>query len=125
VTTLHEFGGMLGRRPLDTFLLGSHNSMVTALGSCVKWPLYTRALHWVPISMPMPTHAHGFRVGMGAMLLFMGGHGWASGLCNPASNSKSESNFLDAGNTLTKKRSGLKPTIVNDLLFVRSNQDLV
>ena len=46
-------------------------------------------------------------------------------LCIPASNSKSESNFSDAGNTLTKKRSGLKPTIVNDLLFVRSNQDLV
>ena len=23
----------------------------------------------------MPTHAHGFWVGMGAMLLFMGGHG--------------------------------------------------
>ena len=42
-----------------------------------------------------------------------------------ASNSKSESNFSDARNTLTKKRSGLKPTIVNDLLFVRSNQDLV
>ena len=27
--------------------------------------------------MPMPTHTHGFWVGMGAMLLFMGGHGWA------------------------------------------------
>jgi hypothetical protein len=25
----------------------------------------------------MPTHAHGFWVGMGAMLLFMGGRGWA------------------------------------------------
>jgi hypothetical protein len=25
--------------------------------------------------MPMPTHTHGFWVGMGAMLLFMGGHG--------------------------------------------------
>ena len=25
----------------------------------------------------MPTHAHGFLVGMGAVLLFMGGHGWA------------------------------------------------
>ena len=24
--------------PLDTFFLGSHNSMVTALGSCVMWP---------------------------------------------------------------------------------------
>ena len=52
-------------------------------------------------------------------------HGWASVLCIPASNSKSESNFSDAGNTLTKKRSGLKPTTMNDLLFVRSNQDLV
>ena len=29
------FGGVLGR-PLDTFLLGFH--MVTAIGSCVKWP---------------------------------------------------------------------------------------
>ena len=37
VTILHEFGGVLGR-PLDTFLLGSHNFMVTALGSCVRWP---------------------------------------------------------------------------------------
>ena len=46
-------------------------------------------------------------------------------LCIPASNSKSESNFSDAGNTLTKKRSVLKPAIVNDLLFVQSNQDLV
>ena len=36
VTTLHDFGGVVGR-PLDTFHLGSHNSMVTALGSCVKW----------------------------------------------------------------------------------------
>ena len=33
----------------------------------------TRALHWVP--MPMPAHAHGVWVGMGAILLFMGGHG--------------------------------------------------
>ena len=46
-------------------------------------------------------------------------------LCIPTSNSKSESNFSDARNMLTKKRSGLKPAIVNDLLFVRSNQDLV
>ena len=37
VTTLHGFGGALGW-PWDTFLLGSHNFMVTALGSCVKWP---------------------------------------------------------------------------------------
>ena len=38
MTTLHDFGGVLGR-PLDTFLSGSHNFVVTALGSCVKWPL--------------------------------------------------------------------------------------
>ena len=43
----------------------------------------------------------------------------------PASNSKSESNFSDAGNMLTKKRCRLKPMIVNDFFFVRSNQDLV
>jgi hypothetical protein len=46
-------------------------------------------------------------------------------LCILASSSKSESNFSDAGITLTKKRSALKPTTMNDLLFVRSNQDLV
>jgi hypothetical protein len=65
-------------------------------------------------------HVHGFWVGMGAMLLFMDGHGWASVLSIPASNSKSESNFSDARNTIIKKRSGLKPTT-----FVRPNQDLV
>jgi hypothetical protein len=63
------------------------------------------------------------------------GFGWAwvryycswvgIGLCIPASGSKSESNFLNARNTLTKKRSILKATIMNGLLFVRSNQDLV
>jgi hypothetical protein len=42
-------------------------------------------------------------------------------LCTSASNSNSESNFLNAGN----KRSGLKPTTVNVLLFVQSNQDLL
>ena len=41
-----------------------------------------------------------------------------------ASHSKLESNFSDAGNTLTKKSSRLKPTIVNDHLFVWSNQNL-
>ena len=46
-------------------------------------------------------------------------------LCIPASSSKSESNFSDAGNTLTNQRSELKPTTMNDLLFVQSNQDLV
>ena len=55
----------------------------------------------------------------------LGGHGWASVLCIPTSNFKSESNFSDVGNTLTKKPSGLKPMTVNDFLFVRSNQDLV
>jgi hypothetical protein len=36
----------------------------------------------------------------------MGGHGWVSVLCIPASSSKSESNFSDAGNTLTKSAPG-------------------
>ena len=40
VTTLHDFGHVLGR-PLVTLFLGSHNFMVTALGSCVKWPSNT------------------------------------------------------------------------------------
>ena len=35
MSTLHDCGGALGR-PLGTFLSGSHNFMVTALGSCVK-----------------------------------------------------------------------------------------
>jgi hypothetical protein len=42
VTTLHDFGGVLGTA-FEHFLLGSHNFMVTALGSCVKWPL-TKAM---------------------------------------------------------------------------------
>ena len=37
VTSLHDFAGLLGR-PLNTFLLGSHNFMVTGIGTCVKWP---------------------------------------------------------------------------------------
>jgi hypothetical protein len=37
VTTLYDVGGVLGR-PLGSFLLGSHKSMVTARGSCVNWP---------------------------------------------------------------------------------------
>ena len=90
---------------------------------CLKGLTAHHSLHWV--SIPMSTHVHGFWVGMGAMLLFMGGYGWASVLCIPASSSKSESNFSDARNTLTKKRSGLKLATVHDLLFVQSNQDLV
>jgi hypothetical protein len=38
VAALHGFGGVF-KQPLDNFLLGSHNFMVMALGSCVKWPL--------------------------------------------------------------------------------------
>ena len=42
MTTLRDFGGVLGRL-WDTFL-GSHNFMVTALGSCVKWPSHSSHL---------------------------------------------------------------------------------
>ena len=103
------------------------------------WPTLagvgSRALHWVPI--PMSTYAHGFWVGMGAMLLFISGrgHGWAwvryycswvgIGFVHPCIQLQIGVKLLDAGNTLTKKHSGLKPTTMNDLLFVRSNQDLV
>jgi hypothetical protein len=45
-------------------------------------------------------------------------------LCVPASSAMSENNFSDAGNTITKKRNRLKPRVVNDLMFVRSNRDL-
>jgi hypothetical protein len=39
VTTLNDFiGGGLEMMAFGHFLLGSHNFMVTALGSCVKWP---------------------------------------------------------------------------------------
>ena len=38
MTTLHGFGSVLLRH-FGHFLLGSHKFMVTALGSCVKWPL--------------------------------------------------------------------------------------
>jgi hypothetical protein len=41
VTTIHGFGGVLGQLT-NTFFLGTHNFMVTALGLCVKWPLITR-----------------------------------------------------------------------------------
>jgi len=55
-------GGIEGPAGYDTIQVHLAKAMV-----------HTRALHWVP----MPTHAHGFWVGMGAILLFMGGHGWA------------------------------------------------
>ena len=38
VTTLHDFGGVLGLA-FEHFLLGNHNFMVINLGSYVKWPL--------------------------------------------------------------------------------------
>ena len=44
--------------------------------SMMRWPP-SRALHRVSMPMPKPTHAHGFWVGMGLILLSMGGHGWA------------------------------------------------
>ena len=87
--------------------------------------IHTSALHLVPIPMPMSTHTHGFWASIGSMLLFMGGHGWASILYILGSIFKAESNFSDAGNMLTKKRFGLKLATINDLLFVRSNQDSV
>ena len=40
MVTLHDFGGVLGR-PLDTFFGALTIFMVTALDSCVKWPLWT------------------------------------------------------------------------------------
>jgi hypothetical protein len=36
VIAIHDFGSAM-ERPLDTFF-SSHNFMVTALGSFVKWP---------------------------------------------------------------------------------------
>jgi len=42
-------------------------------------------------------------------------------LAVPASSAKSESNFSDAGVTITKLRNSLKPSIVDDILFVRSS----
>jgi hypothetical protein len=45
-------------------------------------------------------------------------------LCIPASSSMSECTFSSAGNTRSNKRSGLHPSTLNALLFLRSNQDL-
>ena len=73
-------------------------------------------------------HAHGFWVGMGAMLFV---HGWAwmgIGFVHPCIQLQIGVKLLGCRvyyYTLTKKRSGLKPTTMNNLLFVRSNQDLV
>ena len=70
-------------------------------------------------------HAHPYPWVLGGHGCNVFVHGWASVLCILASSSKLESNFLNAGNTVIKKRSGLKPMTMNDLVFVRSNQDLV
>ncbi|CAK9259709.1 unnamed protein product [Sphagnum jensenii] len=45
-------------------------------------------------------------------------------LCIPAFNSMSECTFSSVGNTHSNKRSGLHPSTLNALLFLRSNQDL-
>jgi hypothetical protein len=45
-------------------------------------------------------------------------------LCVPAASAKSECNFSDTGNTITLKRNGIKPSVVNDLMFLRSNKDI-
>ena len=55
--TLHDFGGVLGW-PLDThFLLGSHNFMVTALSSCVKWLLCKCPKSTVGVVTPLSSHS--------------------------------------------------------------------
>ena len=47
--------------------------------------------------MPMPTHTHGFWVGMGAMLLFMGGHRFCASL-HPAPNQSQTSRCKEYSN---------------------------
>ena len=64
------------------------------------------------------THARGFWVGMGAMLLFMGGHRWATILCIPASNSKSESNFSDRGREFANKETLQAEASGNERFFI-------
>ena len=54
VTILRDFGGVLGRL-LDTLPLGSHNLMVTALGSCVKVALSVCV--WLVEDMATLAHA--------------------------------------------------------------------
>jgi hypothetical protein len=44
MSTRHDFGGGVGTA-IGHFLLGSHNFMVTALGSCVKCPLIQTLKH--------------------------------------------------------------------------------
>ena len=58
LTTLHDFGGVLGR-PLDIFLLGSHDFMVTALSSCVKWPEAYQCCDSMSLGLQSTTTTHG------------------------------------------------------------------
>ncbi len=46
-------------------------------------------------------------------------------LALPASSAKSECNFSDAGNTLTELRTNLSPNHVDELVFLKSNSDLL
>ena len=57
VTTLHDVGGFVGMA-FGHFLLGSHNCMVTALGSCVKWPLVEWELEGRLTPFPIENVAH-------------------------------------------------------------------
>ena len=45
-------------------------------------------------------------------------------LATSASSAKSEHNFSEVGNHVTKKRNGLKPKMVDTLKMIRSNKDL-
>ena len=47
MTTLHDFGGVLGR-PLDTFFWALTMSWSRPLGLCVKWPYTIPSKAWVP-----------------------------------------------------------------------------
>jgi hypothetical protein len=44
VTTLRDFGECVGMATFGHFLLGSHNFMVMALGSCMKWASVSKRL---------------------------------------------------------------------------------
>ena len=57
MTALQDFRGVLGR-PLDTFLLGSHNFMVTAVGSCVKWAWFSSLEPQPIVSQTQPVHLY-------------------------------------------------------------------
>jgi hypothetical protein len=46
-------------------------------------------------------------------------------LCIPASSSMSECTFSASGNTISDKRSTLKPSTVDMLMFLRSNKDIL